>query len=113
MGWDRQEPCGSQGSSGVLMSLAFEWDDNKAEKNLDKHGVTFEESSTVFGDPLGRTIPDPLHSRAEDRFVHLGESQRRRLLVVVFAERGNKIRIISARVANRRERKSREEGSQS
>jgi uncharacterized protein len=93
------------------MSLAFEWDDNKAKQNLKKHGVSFEEASTVFGNPLARTIPDPLHSEEEDRFVNLGESQSRRLLVVVFTERGDKIRIISARVATRRERKDHEEGS--
>ncbi len=57
------------------MSLAFEWDDNKAKQNFKKHGVSFEEASTVFGDPLARTIQDPLHSEEEDRFVNLGESQ--------------------------------------
>jgi uncharacterized DUF497 family protein len=93
------------------MSLAFEWDENKAKQNLKKHGVSFEEASTVLSDPLARTIQDPLHSEEEDRFVHLGQSQRRRLLVVVFTERGDKIRIISARVATRRERKDHEEGS--
>ena len=111
--WDSQKRAAAVPSSGELMSLAFEWDDNKAKQNLKKHGVSFEEASTVFGDPLARTIPDPLHSGEEDRFVHLGESRRRRLLVVVFTERGDKIRIISARVATRRERKNHEEGSQS
>ncbi len=95
------------------MSLAFEWDENKAEQNLKKHGVSFEEASTIFGDPLERTIHDPLHSEAEDRFISLGQSERRRLLVVVFTERGDKIRIISAREATRRERKDYEKGSQS
>ena len=95
------------------MSLAFEWDNNKAKQNLKKHGVSFEEASTVYADPLARTILDPLHSGEEDRFVLLGESQGRRLLVVVFTERGDKIRIISARVATRRERKDHEESSQS
>lgn len=74
--------------------------------------MSFEEASTVFGDPLARTIPDPLHSAEEDRFVQLGKSQRRRLVVVVFTERGDKIRII-ARVATRGERKDYEEGSKS
>ena len=78
------------------MSLAFEWDNKKAKQNLKKHGVSFEEASTVFCDPLARTIQDPLHSVEEDRFVNLGESQSRRLLVVVFTERGDRIRIISA-----------------
>ena len=84
---------------------------NKARKNLKKHGVSFEEASTIFGDPLARTIHDPLHSDQEDRFVILGESQRRRLLVVVFTERGDKVRLISARLATRPERKDYEKGS--
>jgi uncharacterized DUF497 family protein len=67
-------------------------------------------ASTIFADPLSRTIPDPLHSEDEDRFVILGESNRRRLLVVSFTDRGDNIRIISARVATRRERKDYEEG---
>jgi uncharacterized DUF497 family protein len=92
------------------MGLEFEWDEKKAGNNVKKHGVSFEEASTVFGDPLARTIPDPLHSAGEDRFVTLGESLRRRLLVVVFTERGEKIRVISARTATRRERKDYEEG---
>ena len=92
------------------MGLTFEWDENKAERNLKKHGVSFEEASTVFRDPLSRTIGDPLHSDEEDRFVILGESHRRRLVVVVFTERGENIRIISARPAGRRERKDYEEG---
>jgi uncharacterized DUF497 family protein len=65
-----------------------------------------------FGDPLALTIPDPLHSKEEDRFVALGESNCRRLLVVVFTDRGERIRIISARVATRRERNDYEEGSE-
>jgi uncharacterized DUF497 family protein len=93
------------------MSLGFEWDDEKAKQNLKKHRVSFDEASTVFGDPLALTIPDPLHSVEEDRFVTLGESHRRRLVVVVSTERGDKIRIISARVATRRERKDYEEGA--
>jgi uncharacterized DUF497 family protein len=93
------------------MSLAFEWDEEKAKKNLKKHRVSFEEASTIFGDPLALTIPDPLHSEEEDRFITLGESPRGRLLVVVSTERGDKIRIISARVATPRERKDYEEGT--
>ena len=91
------------------MSLAFEWDEKKSTQNLKKHGVSFEEASTVFGDPLSQTIHDPLHSEEEDRFVTLGESQRRRLLVVVFTDRDDRIRIISARAASRAERKDYEE----
>jgi uncharacterized DUF497 family protein len=92
------------------MSLAFEWDEKKAKTNLKKHGVSFEEAITVFGDPFALTIYDPLHSEDEERFIALGESNRRRLLVVVFTERGDKIRIISSRVASRGERKDYEEG---
>lgn len=76
-----------------------------------KHGVSFDEACSVFGDPLAITIDDPLHSNDEDRFVTLGHSNKDRLLVVVFAERGNNIRIISARLATRRERKKYEESN--
>jgi len=92
------------------MGLTFEWDEKKARKNLKKHGVSFEEAATVFGDPLSLTIDDPLHSKHEKRFVTMGESIRRRILVVVHTERGDNIRIISARVATRRERRIYEEG---
>jgi uncharacterized DUF497 family protein len=94
------------------MSLTFEWDRDKSKRNLKKHGVSFEEASTIFADPLARTIHDPLHSEQEDRYVSVGESRRQRILVVVFTERGDNIRIISARVATRRERKDREEVSE-
>jgi uncharacterized DUF497 family protein len=92
------------------MSLKFEWDANKARENIKKHGVSFEEASTVFGDLLALTIYDPLHSEEEDRFVTLGESEKRRLIVVSFTDRDERIRIISARVATRRERKDYEKG---
>lgn len=95
------------------MGLAFEWDAKKARQNVKKHGVSFEEAITAFGDPVAKTIPDPLHSEDEDRFVILGQSNRRRLLVVVFTERGDKIRLISARVATRPEREYHEKGSES
>ena len=92
------------------MGLVFEWDENKARVNKRKHGVTFEEASTAFADPLSVTIYDPVHSDDEDRYIVLGESQRRRLVVVVFTDRGDRIRIISARVATRSERKDYEKG---
>ena len=92
------------------MGLAFEWDEHKATLNTRKHGVSFEEASTVFADPLALTIDDLVHSEDEDRYATLGESQRSRLLVVVFTDRDDRIRIISARVATRRERKDYEEG---
>ena len=85
--------------------LIFEWDEKKASENVKKHGVSFEEAATVFGDPFSITIYDPLHSKDEDRFVILGLSNKNRLLVVVHTDRYNKIRIISARKATKRERK--------
>ncbi len=85
------------------MGLAFEWDDAKAEQNIARHGVPFEEAATVFGDPLSLTIADPLHSHGEERFVTVGLSAGNRLLVVIHPERGASIRIISARAATRRE----------
>jgi len=92
------------------MPSAFEWDPDKAKKNRKKHGVSFEEASSVFADSLSVTIPDPDHSEEEDRFVTVGESDRRRLLVVVWTERGDNIRVISARRATRQERANYEEG---
>ncbi len=88
------------------MGLVFEWDEKKAGTNLGKHGVSFEEAATVFGDPLSLTIADPLHSDMEDRSIIMGTSERRRLLVVVFTERGERIRIISARAATAHERRA-------
>ncbi|MGB2804745.1 MAG: BrnT family toxin [Candidatus Zixiibacteriota bacterium] len=93
------------------MSLLFEWDRNKAQQNIKKHGISFEEATTVFGDPLSLTIRDPLHSIDDERFVVIGYSYKYRLLVVVHTERGNRIRIISARRATRQERKTYEEGT--
>ncbi len=92
------------------MSLTFEWDDDKAEENLKKHGVSFSEASIVFRDLLSMTIPDPLHSDVENRFIIIGESNLQRILVVVHTYREDKIRIISARSATSRERREYEEG---
>ena len=92
------------------MALEFEWHVGKARVNLKKHGVSFEEATTVFADPLSVTIADPEHSAEEDRFILLGSSIRQRLLVVVFTERVRSIRIISARRATRSETKDYEEG---
>lgn len=91
------------------MGLVFEWDDGKAQNNLRKHGITFEEAATIFDDPLSLTIDDPLHSKEENRFVTIGQSVRQRTLVVVHADRGNHVRVISARRATRREREQYEE----
>ena len=93
------------------MDLRFEWDPQKAAKNLAKHGVSFEDAATVFGDLLGRIEVDPRHSAGEERFVLLGISRERRLLAVMFAERGEAIRLISARRATRRERREYEENA--
>jgi uncharacterized protein len=91
------------------MGLLFEWDEQKAKQNLSKHGVSFEEASTVFGDTLSVTIDDPLHSAGEQRCVTLGHSSKHRLLVVVHTDRSGRIRIISARPATRHERDTYEE----
>lgn len=91
------------------MPLNFEWDENKAKSNLAKHAVSFGEAATVFGDPLSLTIAAPAHSQVEDRFIIIGSSHQRKLLVVVHTERGDNIRIISARRASKRERMSYEE----
>ncbi len=91
--------------------ILFEWDPNKARRNLEIHGVSFDEASTAFRDTLSLTIHDPLHSDEEDRFVLIGNSNRNRLLVVVHTERGEKIRIVSARKATRKERKQYEENT--
>ena len=89
--------------------MEFEWDPRKAAANLAKHEVSFEEAATVFGDPLGRIVADPRHSSDQERFVLLGLSQDQRLLAVMYVERGETIRIISARRATRRERRNNEE----
>jgi|SRR3990172_5277369 len=94
------------------MSLIFEWDDAKARENLRKHRISFSEASTVFADPLARTIPDPLHSEEEGRFVILGQSTLQHSLVVVHTYRGEVIRILSARSATPRERRDYERGKE-
>lgn len=88
------------------MSLNFEWDEQKAASNRRKHGVSFDEAATAFGDPFSLTIDDPGHSDEEDRFVLIGESFRRRLLVVVHTTRGDNLRLISARLAKPSERRT-------
>jgi len=88
----------------------FDWDDDKAEANRKKHGVTFKEAATVFQDPLSLTIPDPRHSWGEVRNLHIGLSTEGRLLMVVYTEEGSTIRLISSREATRQERRIYEEG---
>jgi len=91
--------------------LLFEWDPNKAKSNLEIHRISFDEASTAFRDPLSLTIHDPLHSDEEERLILIGNSARNRLLVVVHTERGENIRIISAREATKKERKQYEENA--
>lgn len=87
------------------MAYSFEWDPKKAASNLKDHGVSFEEASTVFGDILAMNMPDPDHSEGEQRFLVLGMSGASRLVVVSYAERPPRTRIISARLATSRERR--------
>ena len=91
------------------MGLVFEWDAGKARRHASKHGVSFEEPTTVFEDPLSLTVEDPSHSDCEGRFVTIGRSVRGRTLVAVHTDRNDSIRIISARAATPRERESYEE----
>lgn len=93
------------------MVEGFEWDDNKARHNLAKHGISFVEATTVFLDPLSITVNDPDHSQGEQRYLVIGYSNRVRLLVVVHVDRGDNIRIISARPATRYERRIYEENT--
>jgi uncharacterized DUF497 family protein len=83
--------------------LEFEWDEDKAKFNYIKHNVNFEEAITVFNDNLSLTIFDDKHSLFEERYIDIGISNKNRILVVVYTERKNKIRIISARLANKNE----------
>lgn len=92
------------------MSSEFEWDPIKAASNLQKHNLSFVEAATVFFDPLSITIPDAVHSLDEQRFVITGLSYQRRLIVVVHVDRGDRIRIINARLATPREREKYESG---
>jgi uncharacterized DUF497 family protein len=89
------------------MPLRFEWDPEKAASNLEKHGISFDEASSVFGDTLSMTRPDPRHE--EPRYVTLGQSVTGALLVVAHTEEGGMIRLVSARRATRREREKYEE----
>ena len=86
------------------MKPTYEGNEQKAQTNLRKHGVSFDEAETVFDDPLAITIPDPDHSQAEVRFVDIGQSDKGRLLVVTYTERGKQTRLINARIATRTER---------
>lgn len=93
------------------MTFGFDWDNQKARANIKKHDVSFEDAATVFDDPFSITQNDTLHSSEEDRFLTIGFSQKQQLLVVVYIYRGNNIRLISARIATKRERKIYEQGT--
>jgi uncharacterized protein len=90
--------------------MRFEWDKNKAARNLSKHGVSFEEAKTVFDDSLYIDFYDPDHSEDEERYLMVGESNRGRLLILSYTERRNSVRLISAREVTRTEREAYEEG---
>ena len=89
--------------------MRFEWDEDKAARNLAKHGVSFEEAATVFGDSLSDTFDDPDHSMEERRFVIVGMSERGRILIVAHTDEGEVVRLISAREPTRGEREFYEE----
>ncbi len=86
------------------MPLKFEWDENKSELNLKKHGIDFKEGKTVFNDPFAITINDPGHSDSEERYIDIGVSSKGRILIVWYTERNDNIRIIGCRKATRFER---------
>jgi len=94
------------------MALGFEWDEDKAQANLKKHRVSFDEATTVFADPLSITILDPDHSADEQRYVDVGTSDKGRVVVVVYTERGGRLRIVSCRRATPSERRLYEEGTE-
>ena len=93
------------------MKLNFEWDEEKARANLKKHGVGFDEATTVFTDPFSRTIHDPDYSAKEERYIDIGSSDKGRVLVVVYTERGSKMRLVSCRKATVLERTLYEEAN--
>ena len=92
------------------MALLFRWDQRKAKANLLKHGISFEEASSAFGDPLSITIEDVDHSFGENRYILLGETLEHDLVIVAHTDSNGEIRIISARIATKQERRSYETG---
>ena len=90
--------------------MKFEWDPKKATANFKKHGVTFQEAATIFGDPLAITFDDPDHSMSENQYITFGLSLQKRLIVVSHTERGDRTRIINARLMDRKEIRIYEEG---
>jgi uncharacterized DUF497 family protein len=90
--------------------VVYEWNAAKARANIQKHGVSFDEAATVFLDPLALTFPDPSHSGGEEREITIGYTGGHQVVFVSHCQRGDRIRIISARNATRRERRQYEEG---
>ena len=91
--------------------MEFEWNPDKAITNIKKHNVSFTEAATVFNDPLSLTYPDPDHSINESRYITIGLSKTGKIIILAHTDRNNKIRIISARLATRQERRFYEEGN--
>jgi len=91
--------------------MLFEWDENKAEANLRKHKISFEEAKTVFDDLFLLTFPDPTHSDTEQRYINIGLSSRGQILIVIHTERETNIRLISCRKATKFEQREYEEGN--
>ena len=87
----------------MTTELSFEWDNDKATRNANKHQVSFEEAKTVFDDPMGITFIDEEHSVDEERYITIGLSNRGRLLMVAHTDRSDRIRVISARKAKKKE----------
>jgi hypothetical protein len=98
------------GNAAAEGKMEFEWDNRKAEANVRKHDVTFQEAASIFGDPLAITFADPDHSANEERYITFGLSLKQRLIVASHTEDRGRTRIISARLMNSRERKIYEEG---
>lgn len=90
--------------------MEFEWDKNKAIVNLSRHDILFDEAKTIFQDPFYVVFDDPAHSFEEDRYIAIGQSAQDRLLFLSYTERGNAVRLISARKATRSERELYEQG---
>ena len=95
-----------------MSDLMFEWDEAKALVNVTKHGITFEEALTIFTDPALVTYPDDNHSLTEDRYISIGRSTRRRVLLAVHTDRGLAIRIISCRKATKGEQRTYDQSAQ-
>ncbi len=93
----------------TISHMQFAWDKRKAASNLKKHGISFAEAASVFGDPLSMTFPDPDHSEDEERFITIGMSEGGQVLLFAHADRAEAVRIISARKATRAERSYYEE----